>query len=114
MRSLEKLEEHYQKELSLAQKHKQNAEDLKREIELLKGSMITQKVKSLNINGEEYRKLMDLLNDKRGLMEAIELVSGNAEKVKGDDSIGTEKENLVLHSDSGSDSDSNNNRIDAI
>ena len=52
MKSLEKLEEQYQKELALAQKHKQDAEDLRREIELLKGTMINQKIKALNFSGE--------------------------------------------------------------
>ncbi len=84
MKSLEKLEEQYHKELALAQKHKQGAEDIRREIELLKGTMINQKIKALNFNGEEYKKLMTLLNDKKGLMEAIELVTGSAD-AKGDE-----------------------------
>ena len=77
MKSLEKLEEQYQKELALAQKHKQDAEDLRREIELLKGTMINQKIKALNFSGEEYKKLMVFLNDKKGIMEAIELETGS-------------------------------------
>lgn len=91
MKNLEKLEEHYRKEQELAEKHKKNAEDIRKEIELLKGSQVNQKIKALNINGDEYKKLMDLLNDKKELMEAIELVSGNKGKVKGDDNLDTEK-----------------------
>lgn len=92
MKNLEKLEEHYQRELMLAEKHKKNAEDLRKEIELLKGSQISQKVKALNFNGEEYKKLIDFLNDKKGLMEAIEHATGNRGKAKGDDSLDTETE----------------------
>lgn len=85
MKSLEKLEEQYQKELALAQKHKQGAEDLRREIELLKGTMVNQRIKSLNFNAEEYRKLMMFLNDKKEIMEAIELVTASSGNMKGDD-----------------------------
>lgn len=92
MKNLEKLEEHYQKELMLSEKHKKNAEDLKKEIELLKGSQVNQKIKALNINGDEYKKLMYLLDNKKGLMEAIDLVAGNKGKVKGDDDLDTETE----------------------
>ncbi|EOS46436.1 hypothetical protein C809_02468 [Lachnospiraceae bacterium MD335] len=95
MKSLEKLEEQYQKELALAQKHKQDAEDLRREIELLKGTMINQKIKALNFSGEEYKKLMVFLNDKKGIMEAIELVTGSP-GVKGDDGF-DENKTAALH-----------------
>ncbi|MBD5469908.1 MAG: hypothetical protein HDR19_01960 [Lachnospiraceae bacterium] len=97
MKNLEKLEEHYHKELALAEKHKKNAEDIKKEIELLKGSQINQKIKSLNINGDEYKKLMDLLDNKKELMEAIEIVSGNKGKGKGDDNLDTETEKTTEH-----------------
>jgi len=97
LKNLEKLEEHYQREVALAKKHKQNAEDLKREIEIFKGNLINQKIKALNFNGQEYKKLLELLNDKKGLMEAIE-------KVKGDDNLGTETQNLALHSSNSTDS----------
>lgn len=77
MKSIEKLEENYKRELELAEKHKQNASDIKKEIELLKGNMINQKTKALNLNGAEYDRFMKLLgSDKRTVLEAIGLVLG--------------------------------------
>lgn len=74
----------------------QGAEDLRREIELLKGTMVNQKIKALNFNGEEYRKLMMFLNDKKEIMEAIELVAAGSGNVKGDDGF-DENKTAALH-----------------
>lgn len=77
MKSIEKLEENYKRELELAEKHKQNASDIKKEIELLKGNMINQKTKALNLSGAEYDRFMKLLgSDKKTVLEAIGLVLG--------------------------------------
>ncbi len=77
MKSIEKLEENYKRELELAEKHKQNASDIRKEIELLKGNMINQKTKALNLSGAEYDQFMKLLeSDKKTVLEAIGLVLG--------------------------------------
>lgn len=78
MKSIKKLEENYQKEVQLADKHRQNAADIRKEIELLKGSMINQRTKALNLNGAEYDQFLKLLeSDKRTVLEAIGLVLGD-------------------------------------
>lgn len=77
MKSIEKLEENYQKEIHLAERHRQNASDIKKEIELLKGSMINQRTKALNLNGAEYDQFLRLLgSDKKTVLKAIGLVLG--------------------------------------
>lgn len=76
MKSIEKLEKSYKREVELAEKHRRNAADIKKEIELLKGSMINQKTKALNLNGAEYDQFMKLLESKRNVLEAIEFVLG--------------------------------------
>ena len=76
-KSIEQLEKNYEREMELAEKHRQNAADIKKEMELLKGSMINQKTKALNLNGAEYDQFMKLLaSDKQSVLEAIELVLG--------------------------------------
>lgn len=79
MKSIEKLEENYKRELELAEKHRQNAIDIKKEIEFLKGSMINQKARTLNLSSAEYDRFIKMLESGRStVMEAIELVIGKA------------------------------------
>lgn len=78
-KSISKLEENYKRELALSEKHKQNAIDIKKEMELLKGNMINQKVKALNLNGAEYDLFMQLLSGKKTVLEAIGIVLEQAD-----------------------------------
>lgn len=79
MKSMEQLEKMYAKEIELADKHKKNAADIKKQMELLQGKMIGQKINSLNMNGSEYDKLMKLLSSgKKNVLEAAEIVLENS------------------------------------
>lgn len=80
MKTIEQLEKLYEKEASLAEKHKNNAVTVKKEIESRKASMINSKAKELNLSGQEYDRLLKLLANKKNLMEAIDLVIGTEEK----------------------------------
>lgn len=77
MKSFEALQKSYEKEMALAEKHKQNAADIKKEMEVLKGNVSYKKINALNFSGEEYDKFMRLLDtDKKTVLEAVDLVLG--------------------------------------
>ncbi len=77
MKSMEKLEEMYNKELKLAEDHKKRALDIKNEMDMLKGKETNKKINSLKFNGIEYDKFMRLLDqDKKTVMEAVNNVLG--------------------------------------
>lgn len=89
MKSFEALQKSYEKEMALAEKHKQNAADIKKEMEVLKGNVSYKKINALNFSGEEYDKFMRLLDtDKKTVLEAVDLVLGpmdtEAEKKTGE------------------------------
>lgn len=92
MKSMEQLEKMYAKEIELADKHKRNATDIKKQMELLQGKMIGQKINSLNMNGSEYDKLMKLLSSgKKTVLEAAEIVLEERTKMqKGGEISGAE------------------------
>lgn len=92
MKSMEQLEKMYAKEIELADKHKKNAADIKKQMELLQGKMIGQKINSLNMNGSEYDKLMKLLSSgKKTVLEAAEIVLEERTKMqKGGEISGAE------------------------
>ena len=91
MKSMEQLEKAYQKELDLAEKHKRNAADIKKQMELQQGKMISQKVNSMNMSGAEYDRFMRLLaSGKKTVLEAAEIVLAEpAEKEGGEENNGT-------------------------
>lgn len=75
MKSMEQLERAYQKELALAEKHKKNAADIKKQMELQQGKMISQKINGMNMSGAEYDRFMRLLaSGKKTVLEAAEFV----------------------------------------
>lgn len=81
MKSMEQLEKAYQKELDLSQKHKKTAEDIKKQMELLQGKAISQKINSMSMNGAEYDRFMKLLEGgKKSVLEAAELVLKKSEE----------------------------------
>ena len=84
MKSMEQLEKAYKKELDLAEKHKKNAADIKKQMELQQGKMISQKINSMNLNGAEYDRLMQLLaSGKKTVLEAAEIFLAKPEEKEG-------------------------------
>lgn len=87
MKSMEQLEKKYEKELKLAEQHKKNAADIRKQMDLQMGKAVGQKINSLDMNGAEYDRLMKLLSSgKKSVLEAVELVLGETEEQKGDES----------------------------
>lgn len=89
MKNMEQLQKNYEKETKLAEQHKKNAADIKKQMELLQGKNVSQKITSLNMSGAEYDSLMKLLGSgKKNVMEAVNLVlnnrRGEKEEVKAD------------------------------
>ena len=96
MKTFEQLEKLYAKEVSLAEKHKKNASDIKKQMETLKGKAVTEKINTLSLTGTEYDRLMKLLSaGKKTVMEAAEIVLGEdvlAENIVGGENFAiTEK-----------------------
>lgn len=84
MKTMEQLETAYQKELSLAEKHKKAAADIKKQMELLQGKTIIQKINSMNMSGSEYDKFIKLLSSgKKTVLETADQVLGEKQE-KGD------------------------------
>ena len=85
MKSIEQLEKQLEKEQLLIEKHKKNAADIKKSIELQKGELTLKAVNSLNFSNKEYKEFLKLLKkDKRTVLEAIELArqEGKAERIE--------------------------------
>lgn len=88
MKSFEALQKAYEKEVALAEKHKQNANDIKHEMEVLRGKASNKKINALNFTGQEYDRFLRLLDtNKKTVLEAVELVLGSA----GDDAVQREE-----------------------
>jgi len=80
MKSFEALQKTYEKEIELAEKHKQKAADIKKEMEVQRGNVSYKKINALNFTGQEYDKFMRLLDtNKKTVLEAIDLVLGTEE-----------------------------------
>lgn len=89
MKNLEQLEQAYEKEIALAEKHKKTAADIRRQIDLRQGKMITQKITSLNMTGAECDKFLKLLSSgKKTVLQAADQVLG--EQGKGGTKTGEE------------------------
>lgn len=75
MKSIEQLEKQYDKEMQLAEQHKKNAADIKKQIESQMGKTISQKINTLNMTGTEYDRLIKLLSSgKKSVLEAVKIV----------------------------------------
>lgn len=75
MKSIEKLEQEYQREITLAEKHKKTAADIRKQIETQQGKMITQKINALNMSGAEYDAFIKLLSTgKKTVLQAADQV----------------------------------------
>ena len=87
MKTMEQLEKAYEKEMRLAEQHRKNAEDYKKQMERRQLDNVTKKVVSLNMSAKEYDDFMKLLKSgKKSVFEAVNLVIGEkAKEVKSDD-----------------------------
>lgn len=70
----------------LAGKHEKKAEDLEKQIKYEKGEKVFDRVNALNLTSEELRLILDLLDDKTQLLDAIrklypEKIQNNGETV---------------------------------
>lgn len=85
MKTIEQMEQAYQKELGLAEKHKKTAADIRRQIELQQGKQITQKINALNMSGAEYDRFIKLLSSgKKTVMQvADQVLAVHKEEVRG-------------------------------
>ncbi len=91
MKSMEQLEKAYERELELAEKHKRTAADIKKQIDVLQGKMITQKINALNLSGEEYDRFICLIgSSKKTVLEAADQVLGRQEQQEKGDEKGRE------------------------
>lgn len=98
MKSFEALQKSYEKEIALAEKHKQNAADIKREMDALRGKVSNRKISALNFNGQEYDRFLRLLDaDKKTVLEAVDLVLGsrNAQEVEREEGDSEQEENKI-------------------
>lgn len=86
MKSIEQLEQAYQKELDLAEKHKKAAADIRKQIEHQQGKMIMQSINALNMSGSEYDRFHKLLKSgKKTVLEAADQALAGRKIEKGDD-----------------------------
>lgn len=75
MKSIAQLEESYKKEMQLAEKHKKAAADIRKQIDLQQGKIITQKINALNMTGAEYDAFIKLLSSgKKTVLQAADQV----------------------------------------
>lgn len=81
MKTIEQLEQMYEKEIALSEKHKKAAGDIRKQIETRQGKMITQKINALAMTGAEYDKFYKLLSSgKKTVLEAADQVLGVQER----------------------------------
>jgi hypothetical protein len=82
---MEQLEAAYQKELSLADKHKKAAADIKKQMEFQQSKTITAKFNAMNMNGAEYERFIHLLaSGKKTVLEAADLALNKNKKEVGE------------------------------
>lgn len=92
MKSISFYEKQYRKEMELAEKHKKNAADIRKEMEALKGKLAVSAINALNLSAEEYNSLMTFLKkDKKNICEAIELIIGEKTEEKTEEGAEDEK-----------------------
>ena len=85
MKTMEQLEAAYQKELSLADKYKKAAADIKKQMEFQQSKTITAKFNAMNMNGAEYERFIHLLaSGKKTVLEAADLALNKNKKEVGE------------------------------
>lgn len=71
MKTLERLQESYEKELDLAKRHKKRAEELKQKIDEQKTLSLQRKMNELHLSFNEYEKFLVFVSDKDSVMSVI-------------------------------------------
>lgn len=85
MKTMEQLEAAYQKEMSLADKHKKAAVDIKKQMEFQQSKTITAKFNAMNMNGTEYERFIHLLSSgKKTVLEAADLALNKSKREDGE------------------------------
>ena len=85
MKTMEQLEAAYQKEMSLVDKHKKAAADIKKQMEFQQSKTITAKFNAMNMNGAEYERFIHLLaSGKKTVLEAADLALNKNKKEVGE------------------------------
>lgn len=77
MANIQKLIEKEQRERELAERHKKEADRLKKEIEYQRNQEVQKTLNKLNLTSDQFDKFIHVLNDKDSLFEAIELIAGD-------------------------------------
>lgn len=91
MKSIEQLEKAYEREIELSEKHKKTAIDIKKQIDVLQGKMINQKINALNLSGEEYDRFIRLIGSgKKTVLEVADQVLGRQKQPEKGDEKGRE------------------------
>lgn len=80
MKTIDQLEKQLEKENQLIEKHKRNAADIKKQIEQQKGNLTIKAVNSLNLTGTELKLFLNLLKDKKTVMEAASLFTEDSQQ----------------------------------
>ena len=83
MANIQKLIEREEKERALAEKHKKEADRLKKEIDYLRNQEVQKAVNKLNLNPDEYRRFIHVLNEKESLLDAIDIIAGETSNAGG-------------------------------
>lgn len=92
-KKLEKLEELYQKECALAEKHRKNARDIKEQIEEYRGEMVHRAINNLKLSEDDFKWFLSHLGDKKNIHQVIE----ELKKKKGGEDSQDEKESIQGH-----------------
>lgn len=74
---LEKMQERYEKELSIVNEHQKKAEEMKEKIDAYTQNMAKDSITKLRLSASEYEKLLVLLSSgKANILAAAEIVTG--------------------------------------
>ena len=77
MKSLEKMQERYEKELEAANVHKKAADSLKKQIDDYRNMVLQKKTQELKLSADEYDQFIGFLSkDKMTVLKAAEMVNG--------------------------------------
>lgn len=75
MKSLEKLQEKYEKELAIINEHRQNADSLKKQIDDYRNTVLQKRTQELKLSADEYEQFINFLSkDKKTVMAATEMI----------------------------------------
>lgn len=76
MKSIEKMQERYEKELAVIDKHKKTADSLKKQIDDYRNTVLQKKTQELKLSADEYEQFIEFLSkDKNTVLMAAEMIS---------------------------------------